>query len=177
MGGKTTMADRRRNLISNPNRLYPMVCAVIALALGAHSNPCRANDDRPKEIPYETAGGIPSLSNLSSAQVQRVVTVTDHGLQPEQIVLAPTERLAWMSYAGEATTIVFEREVAGAMSCRNLVNFYIEEDELKSGDIHALDLVHFCDLEPGIYHYNVVRKNPASRAKRRMKGTIVVGSM
>ena len=87
------------------------------------------------------------------------------------------ERVAWRSYSSEATTIVFEREVAGAMACANLVNFYIEDDELRSGDIRPLDLVGFCDLDPGIYHYTVVRKNPASRARRRMKGTIIVRAM
>ena len=51
------------------------------------------------------------------------------------------------------------------------------DDELKSAEIHPLDQVGFCDLAPGVYRYKVVRKNPASRAKRRMKGTIVVRSM
>jgi hypothetical protein len=70
--------------------------------------------------------------------------------------------------------IVFEREVAGSLICHSLVNFSIEDDELKSADIFPLDVVNFCEMAPGRYRYHVIRKDPDSRAKRRMEGVIIV---
>jgi hypothetical protein len=85
--------------------------------------------------------------------------------------------VAWLSYSSQPTAVVFEREVARNMTCHHLVNFKLEDDELRSGLMHAGDFASFCELKPGRYKYMVVRPDPGSStrsAAKRLDGEILV---
>ena len=87
--------------------------------------------------------------------------------------------VAWISYSAAPSTVVFEREVARAMVCHSLVNFTIQDDELKSAPIHAGEFASFCQLKPGRYKYKVMRTEPLKSgqdAARKLEGEIVVGN-
>ena len=86
--------------------------------------------------------------------------------------------MAWISYSATESVVVFEREVARNMICHSLVNFSIEDDELRSAPIHAGEFASFCQLKPGRYVYNVVRPASLERddARRRLRGEIIVGN-
>ena len=64
------------------------------------------------------------------------------------------------------------------MVCHSLVNFYLEEDRLRSQEIHTGEKASFCELKPGQYRYRVVRQNPLNgspiAAASRIEGWIVV---
>jgi hypothetical protein len=64
------------------------------------------------------------------------------------------------------------------MICHSLVNFTIQDDELRSAPIHAGEFASFCQLKPGRYHYKVVRENTADHADapKRLEGEIIVGN-
>ena len=66
------------------------------------------------------------------------------------------------------------------MICHSLVNFSIQDDELKSAEIHPGEFASFCQLKPGRYRYKVVRRDPKAggvdTGKRRIDGVIVVGT-
>jgi hypothetical protein len=65
------------------------------------------------------------------------------------------------------------------MICHSLVNFTIQDDELRSAPIHLGEFASFCQLKPGRYRYKVVRPNPgesAGAAARRLEGEIIVGN-
>ncbi len=166
MSRRTQLPPERRA----PSRFSAALAS--ALLTVAFVLPSSAEDTRPAQIEYDTPGSVPALSVLGGEQ--RLVYLTDHRIHPRTITLSQHDRLAWKSYSGENSNIVFEREVAGSMVCHSLVNFSIEDDELKSADIYPLDLVSFCEMEPGRYRYQVIRKDPDSRAKRRMDGVIIV---
>ncbi len=85
--------------------------------------------------------------------------------------------MAWISFARVASTVVFERETARSMICHSLVNFSIQDDELRSAPIHAGEFASFCQLKPGRYRYKVVRPDPTEKldARRRLWGEIIVG--
>ena len=75
--------------------------------------------------------------------------------------------------------VVFEREVARSMVCHSLVNFSLQDDELRSAPIHLGEFASFCQLKPGRYRYKVVRPDPgasAGAAAKRLDGVIVVGN-
>ena len=94
--------------------------------------------------------------------------------------LADGESLAWISYSGASSTVVFEREVAKSMICHSLVNFSIKEDELRSAPIHAGEFASFCELKPGKYNYKIVRPEANLAAgqdvRKLLEGQIIVGS-
>lgn len=147
------------------------VAALLALpAFGA--------DDRPTEIPYATPGAIPGLNPDYRMTSHKVVLITNDALNPRLVTLEEGQLVAWISYSPTPSTIVFEREVARNMICHSLVNFTIQDDELRSAPIHAGEFASFCQLKPGRYRYKVVRENTADHADapKRLEGEIIVGN-
>ncbi len=151
---------------------------VLALLLAAAS--AAAEDKRPSEMPYAAsdADGIPQLSPQYKMTNHRVVLITDQSLNPKVVTLDEGQLVAWISYSATESVVVFEREVARNMICHSLVNFSIEDDELRSAPIHAGEFASFCQLKPGRYVYNVVRPASLERddARRRLRGEIIVGN-
>ena len=150
-----------------------VIASLLALALAAS-----AEDDRPTEIPYESIGDFPTLDPAYRKTNHEVVIITDEALNPRTATLEKGQLVAWISYAKAPSAIVFEREVARDMICHSLVNFRIQEDELRSADIHAGEFASFCQLKPGRYRYKVVRTDHklagAGGAHKRLEGEIVV---
>jgi len=153
-------------------------CLILAF-VGA--GPGVAEDTRPTEIEYDTPGEIPSLDPNYRQTSHEVVIITDEALQPRLATLDEGQLVAWISYARAASMIVFEREVAKSMICHSLVNFTIQEDELRSAEIHTGEFASFCELKPGRYRYKVIRKDHkaagAGGAARRLEGEIIVGNV
>jgi hypothetical protein len=136
-------------------------------------------DDRPTEIPYDTPGDIPQLSPNYKMSSHKVVLITDYALNPRLVTLDEGQLVAWISYSPVPSQVIFEREVARSMVCHSLVNFSIEEDELRSAPIHAGEFASFCQLKPGRYKYMVKRTVPLEAgddAARRLEGEIIVGN-
>ncbi len=104
--------------------------------------------------------------------------ITDYSLNPQLVTLDEGQLVAWISYSPVASTVVFEREVARSMICHSLVNFSIEDDELRSAPIHAGEFASFCELKPGRYRYKVVRPEPAGQGidAGRLEGEIIIGN-
>ena len=149
------------------------IAALLALVL-----PASAEDDRPSEIPYESTSEVPTLDPAYRKTSHEVVIITDEALNPRSVSLEKGQLVAWISYAKAPSAIVFEREVARDMICHSLVNFKIQDDELRSAPIHAGEFASFCQLKPGRYRYNVVRPASLERddARRRLRGEIIVGN-
>jgi len=148
-----------------------------ALALALFALPAPAADERPSEVPYATPGPVPTLDPNYRMTSHKVVLITDDALNPRLVNLEEGQLVAWISYSPQASTVVFEREVARNMICHSLVNFSIKDDELRSAPIHAGEFASFCQLKPGRYKYKVVRVDPADHVggARRLEGEIVVG--
>jgi hypothetical protein len=160
----------------NTARFVALVGAALALLLTGTAS---AADDRPKEIPYETPGDFPQLSPDYNMTSHKVVLITDKALNPRLATLDKGQLVAWISYSGSPSTVVFEREVARSMICHSLVNFSIKDDELRSAPIHAGEFASFCQLKPGRYKYKIVRDDIASSGSdtaRRIDGEIIVGN-
>ena len=156
-----------------------MRCALAcAFSLVLCALPAAAADERPSEIPYATPGAVPTLDPDYRMTTHKVVLITDDALNPRLVNLEKGQLVAWISYSPMASTVVFEREVARNMICRSLVNFSIQDDELRSAPIHAGEFASFCQLKPGRYRYKVVRVDPADHhgGARRLEGEIVVGN-
>ena len=139
----------------------------------------RAEDDRPQEIPYDTPGGAPELNSNYKMTNHKVVVIENHALKPRLATLEEGQLVAWISYSAAPSVVIFEREVARSMVCHSLVNFSIQEDELRSAPIHAGEFASFCELKPGRYRYKVTRPTPldtALEAARRLEGVIIVGN-
>ena len=157
-----------------------LVVAAALLVLAGLPATGAAIDDRPTEIPYETPGVIPNLNADHIRNTQReAVVITDHALNPRRVTLEEGEIVAWISYSGQPSVVVFEREVARSMVCHSLVNFSLQDDELRSAPIHLGEFASFCQLKPGRYRYKVVRPDPgasAGAAAKRLDGVIVVGN-
>jgi len=136
-------------------------------------------DERPTEIVYDTPGDFPQLDPSYRMTSHKVVLITDQALNPKQVTLEAGQLVAWISYSSATSTVVFEREVAKSMVCHSLVNFSIEEDELRSAPIHAGEFASFCELKPGKYNYKIKRPdanlNSGSDARRQLQGQIIVG--
>ncbi len=135
-------------------------------------------DDRPTEIPYDTTGVVPALDPSYRMTNHKVVLITDHALSPRLVTLEEGQLVAWISYSAVPSAVVFEREIAKSMICHSLVNFSIEEDELRSALIHAGEFASFCELKPGRYRYKIYRPDPGEKAQtatKRLMGEIIVG--
>ena len=155
-----------------------LLYAALALAF-AGPGAAAAEDARPSEIPYDTPGEIPQLSPKYKLNDHEVVLITDSSLNPRLVTLNEEQLVAWISYSAAPSVIIFEREVARSMVCHSLVNFSIQEDELRSAPIHAGEFASFCELKPGRYRYKVTRPTPlpgALEAVRRLEGEIIVGN-
>ena len=166
--------------LTHSARLRCVVAALgVALASFLVASPAVADDERPTEIPYDTPGGFPQLSPDYNMTSHKVVLITDNALNPRLATLDEGQLVAWISYSGEASTVVFEREVARSMICHSLVNFTIKDDELRSAPINAGEFASFCQLKPGRYRYKILReglKQDGSDAARRLEGEIIVGN-
>jgi len=152
-----------------------LVASAVAVSVGAGS--AVAEDERPKEVPYQTPGAVPTLDPSYRMQDPKLVLIADQELRPKAVVIKEGELVAWISYAKNPSEIVFEREVAKSMICHSLVNFSIKEDEIRSAPIHAGEFASFCQLKPGKYRYHVVRptgSTSAASAATRLEGEIVV---
>ena len=151
--------------------LLGVVGALLLAAVGF------AADDRPNEMPYDTPGEIPMLSPDYRMTSHKVVLITDQALNPRLVHLKEGQLVAWISYSPAASVVVFEQDVARSMICHSLVNFSIQDDELRSAPIHAGEFASFCQLKPGRYRYKVIRPDPTEKldARRRIWGEIIVG--
>jgi hypothetical protein len=158
-----------------PLAVFGLVAAVLLLAGAAQAD----SDERPSEIPYDTPGTVPTLSPDYRQTNHKVVLITDDALSPRTVKLAEGQLVAWISYSHAASTIIFEREVARSMICHSLVNFSIQDDELKSAPIHPGEFASFCELKPGRYGYIVTRGQKGMeshiQARDRLRGEIIVG--
>ncbi len=160
-------------------RAWALVTFAIMLCLGTVGT-ARAADERPKDVPYDTPGSIPTLNPDYRMSSHKVVLITDQALNPRLVTLDEGQLVAWVSYSPIPSVIVFEREVAKNMICHSLVNFKIQDDELRSSPIHAGEFASFCQLKPGRYRYKVVRPDPGDRsgsAAKRLEGVILVGNV
>ena len=164
-------------------RFAPTRCIAVALCVAfaafLAASPAAAEDDRPKEIPYDSPGEIPQLSPDYNMTSHKVVLITDNAINPRLATLDEGQLVAWISYSADPSTVVFEREVARSMICHSLVNFSIKDDELRSAPIHAGEFASFCQLKPGRYKYRIFREGIApsgSDAARKLDGEIIVGN-
>ncbi len=142
--------------------------------------PAAAEEKRPTEIPYEKPSSLPALDPSYRMTEHKLVIITNQSLSPRLATVEEGQLVAWISYSSLPSEIVFEREIARAMVCHSLVNFKIQEDELRSGPLHAGEFASFCQLKPGRYKYKVVRNLPAdsgAAAARRLEGEIIVGNL
>lgn len=158
-------------------RASAVALAAAALVVASPVPGVQAQEDRPSEIPYETPGGLPQLDPSYRMQSHKVVLITDHALNPRLVDLDAGQLVAWISYSGWPSVVVFERETAKNMICHSLVNFQIRDDEIRSQPIHAGEFASFCQLTPGRYTYKVIRKdNPATgdAPSRALEGEILV---
>jgi hypothetical protein len=152
--------------------------ATIPLSLALAGAAPAPADERPTEIPYETPGEIPSLDPSYRMTDHKVVLITRNALNPQQVTLDEGQLVAWISYSPVPSVVVFEREVARSMVCHSLVNFSLQDDELRSQPIQAGEFASFCELKPGHYRYKIVRPDAgksAIDASRRLEGAILVG--
>ena len=128
-------------------------------------------------MPYEVAGDIPSLNPLSYRMNTKAVRITDNSLDPRLVTLEEGQLVAWVRYSPIPSTIVFERDVARSMICHSLVNFSIQDEEIRSAEIHAGEFASFCELKPGRYRYKVVRSEAGKAsisAAAKLEGEIIV---
>jgi hypothetical protein len=153
--------------------------AGLAVALVAPLATRAADDDRPKDMPYETPSEVPLLDPSYRMSSHKVVLITDQALNPRLVNLDSGQLVAWISYSGWPSTVVFERETAKNMICHSLVNFQIKDDEIRSQPIHAGEFASFCQLKPGRYKYKVVRTdNPTvgNAPRKTLEGEIIVAA-
>ena len=152
-----------------------LVAAAVASGL-AVPLAARAEGQRVAEIRYEMPGSIPQLTPRWGVRPREVVMVTDNRLSPRRVKIRQGESVAWVSYARGLTRITFEREVAASMICHSLVNFHLEEDELRSGLLQTGDVASFCELSPGRYRYRVISHSPENgrQLSSRLEGLIEV---
>ena len=127
----SSTADRFRRLV--------LSTAAVLLAGCVFALPAGAEDDRPKEIQYETPGDLPLLEPDYRRGDHRVVIIKDGDLLPREVLLEPDQLVAWISYAGAPSIRGGLRARSGPvdMVCHSLVNFSLQEDELRSARDHA----------------------------------------
>ncbi len=163
------------NSSSGPRRQVALLLGLAGAVLLAVAG--LAADDRPKEMPYQTAGEIPGLDPSYRMTSHKVVLITDQALNPRLVKLDEGQLVAWISYSATESVVVFEREVARDMVCHSLVNFSLQEDELRSAPIRAGEFASFCQLKPGRYKYMITRDQVVGHedTRRRLRGEIIVG--
>jgi len=165
---------------AHATRMRRLALAVGLLLASGLPLPGHGADDRPKELPYEQPGNIPQLDPDYRRSSHKVVLITDQALSPRLVTLDEGQLVAWISYSKVPSQVIFERDVARSMICHSLVNFSIEDDELKSAEIHPGEFASFCELKPGRYRYKVVRRDHKiagqEGAAKRLEGEIIVGN-
>ncbi|MFP8875111.1 MAG: hypothetical protein VCB42_11445 [Myxococcota bacterium] len=125
------------------------------------------------------SGPVPRLDPNFRSTSHKVVLITDDGINPQQVQLKRNQLVAWISYSRSPSTIIFDREVARNMVCHSMVNFSIQQEELRSEPIDPGEFASFCELRPGTYPYRIVRE-PLPAAGRKgnpppsLRGEIVV---
>ncbi len=172
-------AQGRRDARGRGSARSGWLAFLVAVAL-VGTGGAASGDDRPTEIPYDTPGTIPLLDPTYKRTSHEVVLITDYALQPRTVTLEEGQLIAWISYSAVPSVVVFEREVARSMICHSLVNFSIQDDELRSAPIHAGEFASFCQLQPGRYRYKIVRPTRLEKAldaASRLEGWIVVGDL
>ena len=159
-------------------RLRTLACALATALVAAGT---AGAEERADVIVFDTPGEIPLLGPTYGREATVRVRITDDGVTPRRVELEVGQTVAWESWAREPSRITFEREVAKSMVCHNLVNFYLEDDELRSGLLMPGDVAHFCELVPGVYRYRVVRDAPtdwptagARQLSTRIEGVLAV---
>ena len=141
-------------------RLRALTCAVAAALMAAGA---AGAEGRVDAIVFDTPGEIPLLGPSYGREAAVRVRITDDAVIPRRVELEAGQTVAWVSWAREPSRITFEREVARSMVCHNLVNFYLEDDELRSAPLLPGDVAHFCELAPGVYRYRIERNAPIDR--------------
>lgn len=116
--------------------------------------------------------------SYKSSLGHKVVLITAKEINPEETELVQGQLVAWISYAPQPVTVVFDREVARNMICHSLVNFALRDGELKSEPIKPGEFASFCELQPGKYEYRVVQepKSPDENKPSALEGQLVVGA-
>ena len=155
-----------------PPVLWACACLVLFVAPAL-----AAEEGAPSEMPYETAGEIPSLDPLTYRMNTKAVRIMENSLDPRVVSLEEGQLVAWVSYSPIPSIVVFEKNVARSMICHSLVNFSIQDGEVRSAEIHAGEFASFCELKPGRYRYKVLRSGAhktAINAATRLDGEIVV---
>ncbi len=169
------MANRSRSAVLRAFSVTVALALVALFPLGG----VRADDERPTELPYDTTGEFPQMDPSYRMASHKIVLITDHALNPRRVTLNKGDLVAWISYAKEPSTVIFERETAKDMICHSLVNFSIQEDEIRSQPIHAGEFASFCQLKPGRYRYKVVRLSGGeirAASAKRLEGEIFVAA-
>ncbi len=121
--------------------------------------------------------GIKLDPAYKSSLGHKVVLITEQQINPDEIELAQGQLVAWISYAPQSVTVVFDREVARNMICHSLVNFALRDGKLKSDPIAPGEFASFCELQPGKYDYRVIHESssPGEDDGHELKGTLIVG--
>ena len=124
--------------------------AVLGAAL-VFAAPVAAEENRPQAPSGADTEEIPQIPSDVPLTSHRVVLITDDSLNPDVVALDEGQLVAWISYSGAESVVVFAREVARDMRCHSLVNFSFADDELRSAPIGAGEFASFCELRPGRY--------------------------
>ena len=127
--------------------------------------------------PGRIAEVLPGIDPLTYQMNTKAVRIMENSLDPRIVNLEEGQLVAWVSYSSIPSTIVFERDVARSMICHSLVNFSIQDKEIRSAEIRAGEFASFCELKPGRYRYKVIRSpahETAVTADTNLHGEIVV---
>ena len=108
-------------------------------------------------LPAHTAGDGALLSEDYKSSNHQLVIITEEKLNPRLVTLEEGQLAAWINYARQPSTVVFEREMAKSMICHSLVNFSLKKGEIRSEPLQMGEFASFCELRPGRYEYKVVR--------------------
>ena len=125
------------------------------------------------------SGPVPKLDPNFHSTSHKVVLITDDGINPQQVQLEQNQLVAWISYSRSPSPIIFDREVARDMIRHSMVNFSIQDEELRSEPIDPGEFASFCELRPGAYPYRIAREPLPGAGKKgkplpSLKGEIVV---
>jgi hypothetical protein len=171
LGGRMKRTDDRPHL-----GLWLALLILASLVVGGAAT---ADDAAGKSQGSGGSNLRPRLDPNFRSTSHKVVLITDEGINPEQVGLQQNQLVAWISYSRFPSTIVFDREVARDMICHSMVNFSIDQDELRSESIDPGEFASFCELRPGTYPYQVIRASQSESGKKtkplpNLKGEIIV---
>jgi len=151
-----------------------MAVGLMALTATLATTGARAEDD---VLRFETPQPVPLLSPSYGQDWGAVVSVTEHEAVPKRVEIVEGEKLAWQSRSAVGLHIVFDADVARSMRCTEVVNFALDEGQLRSDLLRTGDVATLCELAPGRYVYRV-EKDPhiatSQPLSERARGEIVV---